>query len=138
VFHVSLGIWIIHFGKEISLKPAGIVHRQFGDRFKLEQDLVLGFVFQTYQEEGRLNQYVFTADLHHPIDFTFANYHHSHSPQSIFTQKRICQLSTPKAADAWTTELCRCPSTASCRSQLSIAKQEFIEILRKDFGLIFR
>ena len=75
---------------------AGIEYDQFTDRFRLEDDPLLGYVFQSYHDGEWHNQYAFSRDLHHPVDFTFANYYHSHSPQSIFTQKRICQLPTPK------------------------------------------
>ena len=74
----------------------GIEYDQFTDRFRLEVDPRLGYVFQSYHDGEWHNQYAFSRDLHHPVDFTFANYYHSHSPQSIFTQKRICQLPTPK------------------------------------------
>lgn len=94
--------WIadVGFGAFGLIEPiplkTGLEHRQFTDRFRLEQDPLRGFVFQSYQNSGWLNQYAFTTDLHYPIDFTFANYYHSHSPHSIFTQKRICQLPTPE------------------------------------------
>jgi len=69
-----LRIWIIHFGKEISLKPAGIEHRQFGDRFKLERDPRIGFRIPDVPR-GRLAQSVRLHGGSSP-SFTFANYHH--------------------------------------------------------------
>ena len=31
-----------------------------------------------------------------PVDYNFANYYHSHSPDSLFTQQRICTMPTPE------------------------------------------
>ncbi|MDH5641871.1 MAG: arylamine N-acetyltransferase [Nitrospira sp.] len=92
--------WVVDvgFGAFGLIEPipltTGLEHRQITDRFRLEQDPLLGFVFQSYHDNRWHNQYAFTPDLHHPIDFAFANYYHSHSPHSIFTQKRLCQLPT--------------------------------------------
>ena len=94
--------WVVDvgFGAFGLIEPipltTGLEHSQFTDRFRLERDPLLGFVFQSYHDNSWHNQYAFTPDLHHSIDFIFANYYHSHSPHSIFTQKRLCQLPTPE------------------------------------------
>ncbi len=133
--------WIadVGFGAFGLIEPiplkTGIEHHQFADRFRLERDPVLGFVFQTFQDGGWLNQYAFTTDLHHPIDFTFANYYHSHSPQSIFTQKRICQLSTPegrKRLDDRTLSL----SVNGVVQKITVeSDEEFLKALKAHFDL---
>lgn len=94
--------WVVDVGfgafgliEPIPLKT-GLEYRQFTDRFRLEEDPLLGYLFQSYHDGSWHNQYAFSTDVHHPIDFTFANFYHSHSPHSIFTQKRLCQLPTPE------------------------------------------
>lgn len=113
----------------------GLEHRQFTDRFRLEDNPLLGYVFQSYHDRSWHNQYAFTGDLHHPIDFAFANYYHSHSPQSIFTQKRICQLPTPEGRkrleDTTLSQTVNGVTTA-----LSIkGEQEFLRTLKIHFDL---
>jgi N-hydroxyarylamine O-acetyltransferase len=39
--------------------------------------------------------YSFTTESYLPVDYTYANYYHSHSPESLFTQKRLCTRPTP-------------------------------------------
>ena len=39
--------------------------------------------------------YSFTTESYLPVDYTYANYFHSHSPESLFTQKRLCTKPTP-------------------------------------------
>ena len=39
--------------------------------------------------------YSFTTESYLPVDYTYANYYHSHSPESLFTQKRLCTKPTP-------------------------------------------
>jgi N-hydroxyarylamine O-acetyltransferase len=40
--------------------------------------------------------YSFGLDPWLPVDYQFANYYHSHAPDSIFTQQRICTMPTPE------------------------------------------
>lgn len=133
--------WVVDVGfgafgliEPIPLKT-GIEHRQFADRFRLEQDPVLGFVFQTYQDGAWLNQYAFAADLHHPIDFTFANYYHSHSPQSIFTRKRICQLPTPEGRKRMDDKTLSLSANGVTQKVAVESEQEYLETLRMHFDL---
>lgn len=133
--------WIVDVGfgafgliEPIPLKT-GIEHRQFTDRFRLEQDPLLGFVFQSYQNGGWLNQYAFTTDLHHPVDFAFANYYHSHSPHSIFTQKRICQLPTPDGRKRLEDRTLSQTVNGVTQNATLESEQEFLQILETHFDL---
>ncbi len=40
--------------------------------------------------------YSFTLASHLPVDYTYANYYHSHAPASLFTQTRLCTKPTPE------------------------------------------
>jgi N-hydroxyarylamine O-acetyltransferase len=133
--------WVVDVGfgafgliEPIPLK-VGIEHCQFVDRFRLERDLLLGFVFQTYQYKNWLNQYAFTEDLHHPIDFTFANYYHSHSPQSIFTQKRICQLPTPEGRKRLDDRVLSRSINGFTQKMTIESEKEFLKTLKAHFDL---
>ena len=133
--------WVVDvgFGAFGLIEPipltAGIEHRQFVDRFRLEADPMLGFVFQTYQDGDWLNQYAFVTDLHHPIDFVFANYYHSHSPQSIFTQKRICQLPTPEGRKRLEDRTLSQTINGVTHKVAFESEQAFMQILKTHFDL---
>ncbi len=133
--------WLVDvgFGAYGLIEPiplqTGVEHHQGSDRFRLEQDSTLGLVFQTYQQGSWLKQYAFTTDAHHPVDFTFANYYHSHSPDSIFTQKRICQLPTPEGRKRLDDEGLSLVSGGHTQ-KLSVAdEQEFFRLLKTHFHL---
>lgn len=131
---VDVGFGVFGLIEPIPLKT-GIEHRQFADRFRLERDPRLGFVFQTYQDGSWLSQYAFTTDLHYPVDFMFASYYHSHSPQSIFTQKRICQLPTPEGRKRLDDRTLSLSINGLSRKVVIESEQEFLETLRTHFGL---
>ena len=133
--------WVVDVGfgafgliEPIPLKT-GIEHFQFTERFRLERDPSLGFVFQTYQDGNWLNQYAFTPTLYHPVDFTFANYYHSHSPQSIFTQKRICQLPTPTGRKRLEDKILSLSANGHIQKMAIESEWEFHEALKTHFGL---
>ena len=116
----------------------GIEYRQFTDRFRLEEDPLLGYVFQSYHDGMWHNQYAFTRDLHHPIDFAFANYYHSHAPQSIFTQKRICQLPTPEGRKRLEGTTLSQTVNGITEALIVEGEQDFLQALRKHFDVDLR
>lgn len=133
--------WIVDVGfgafgliEPIPLKT-GLEHRQFADRFRLEQDPLLGYIFQSYKDGDWLTQYAFRTDLHHPVDFAFANYYHSHSPQSLFTQKRICQLPTPEGRKRLEDNTLSQTVNGVTRNVTLETEQEFLRILKTHFDL---
>jgi N-hydroxyarylamine O-acetyltransferase len=116
----------------------GLEHRQFADRFRLEQDPMLGYRFQSFQDGGWFNQYAFTTDHHHPVDFTFANYYHSHSPHSLFTQKRICQLPTPDGRIRLEDRTLSYTVHGVTRQVILESDEDFLQALKTHFDLDLR
>ncbi len=133
--------WVVDvgFGAFGLIEPiplhTGLEHRQFTDRFRLEQDSLLGYVFQSYHDGGWHNQYAFTTDLHHPVDFAFANYYHSHSPQSIFTQKRLCQLPTPEGRKRLEDTTLSHTINGVTETLALESEQDFLQALKTHFDL---
>ena len=77
----------------------GHEERQYADRFRL-----MGAQQGGRRDEYRIDclvkdtwepMYSFTTESYLPVDYTYANYFHSHSPESLFTQKRLCTKPTP-------------------------------------------
>lgn len=98
---------------------AGHEERQYADRFRVmsvgetpgqreargrDRQAPGGESRQEYRQEYRIDclvkdtwepMYSFTTESYLPVDYAFANYFHSHSPDSLFTQKRLCTKPTP-------------------------------------------
>ncbi len=136
--------WVVDVGfgafgliEPLPLKP-GLEYRQFTDRFRLEEDPLLGYRFQSYHDGRWHNQYAFTTDLHHPVDFTFANYYHSHAPQSIFTQKRLCQLPTPEGRKRLEGTTLSQTVNGVTEALTIEGEQEFLQALKVHFGVDLR
>lgn len=133
--------WVVDvgFGAFGLLEPiplaVSLEHCQFTDRFRLERDPLLGFVFQSYHDNSWHNQYAFTPDLHHPIDFTFANYYHSHSPHSIFTQKRLCQLPTPEGRKRLDGNTLSQTVNGTTQPMPLTSEQDFLHALKTHFDI---
>jgi N-hydroxyarylamine O-acetyltransferase len=78
---------------------SGHEERQHADRFR-----VMGAQQGGCRDEYRIDcllkdtwepMYSFTTESYLPVDYTYANYFHSHSRESLFTQKRLCTKPTP-------------------------------------------
>lgn len=102
LLRVQLGeaAWIadVGFGGHGLLEPLrmtdGRVEQQGTDRFRLVAQEREGYLLQYDMDRGWTNLYSFALDSWLPIDYTFANYYHSHSPDSLFMQRRICTMPT--------------------------------------------
>ena len=109
--------------------------RQQADTFRLLKDETYGSVLQHRQGEKWISLYGFTLEPHVPADFLYANYYHSHSPDSLFTQTRICTKPTPEGRITlvdWTMKIRRGPERSTKRiGSLS----EYLDLLRSDFGI---
>ena len=94
---VQLGeaAWIadVGFGGHGLLEPLrmadGQVEQQGADRFRLITQREGGYLLQSESEPVWTNLYSFALDPWLPIDYAFANYYHSHSPDSLFMQRGI-------------------------------------------------
>ena len=133
--------WLIDvgFGAYGLLEPipleTGIQHQQFGEIFKLDHDEQLGLIFKTTVNEQWVSQYAFTLEQCFPVDFIFPNYYHSHSPDSIFTQKRICQLPTPEGRKKFVDMKLTLPSQAQTTEMVVKNDQVYCDLLKTHFNI---
>ncbi len=94
--------WIVDvgFGGHGLLEPLRLVFgeeaRQGIDRFRLVAQGEGSYLLQCDMDRVWTNLYSFALDSWLPIDYAFANYYHSHSPDSLFMQRRICTMPTPE------------------------------------------
>ncbi len=73
----------------------GAVGDQYAERFRLVQAGGTAYRLDCHVGGNWEPQYTLSLDSHLPVDYTYANYYHSHSPDSIFTRQRICMKPTP-------------------------------------------
>jgi N-hydroxyarylamine O-acetyltransferase len=71
----------------------GQVQEQYGERYRLRQDSVLGTVLQKESQNSFLDLYAFNEkELTLEVDIDMANHYTSTSPSSIFRLHRMCSL----------------------------------------------
>lgn len=98
--HLDGDCWIVDvgFGGQGLREPlpcvAGLEHRQGPDRFRLTTDERGEHVLQCRLDEAWTDLYSFTLEPWLPVDYQFANYYHSHAPESLFVQRLICTMPT--------------------------------------------
>ena len=80
--------------REPFLLAIGHEQRQGPDGFRLATNERGEYLLQCEIEGAWENLYSFTLDPCLTVDYIFANYYHSHSPDSPFTQRRICTIPT--------------------------------------------
>lgn len=71
-----------------------LVEQQFSEKFRLVVDKTYGYLLQCEIQDEWQSLYAFTLEPYLPVDYTAVNYYSSTSPDSIFTQKRICSKPT--------------------------------------------
>ncbi|VAX39054.1 hypothetical protein MNBD_PLANCTO02-127 [hydrothermal vent metagenome] len=133
--------WLVDvgFGAYGLLEPIPLIvggeYTQFGEEFKLEHDHELGFIFKSKVNHNWISQYTFTLEPHLPVDFIFPNYYHSHSPESIFTQKKICQLPTPEGRKKLAGMKLSLPHNGQSMETVARNQNEYIEMLKTHFNI---
>jgi len=100
--HLRESAWIVDvgFGGHGLLEPLRLVigeERQQGrECFRLVAGERGEYLLQGERDGAWADLYSFGLDPCLPVDYLFANYYHSHSPDSLFTQQRICTMPTPE------------------------------------------
>ena len=113
----------------------GVEHHQYGEVFKLEHEQKLGFIFKTKINDNWINQYAFGLEHYLPIDFMFPNYYHSHSPESIFCQKKICQLPTPEGRKKMVDMKLSVPVKGQTIETVAKNEKEYFRMLKAHFNI---
>lgn len=133
--------WIadVGFGGHGLIAPlrleSGIVEQQFTEQFQLIQDERYGFVLQSRSQEEWQNLYAFTLETYLPIDYVPANYMASTSPDSLFTQRKICTVPTPQGRIFLVDRKLKITSHGKTQELEAKTNDEYLDLLSKYFGI---
>lgn len=112
--------------------------RQSLDTFRLKTDPVYGFFLQHKLMDDWRTLYAFTLEEYYPVDYRMMNYFNSNSPDSIFTQKRICTIPRTDARIILNDfELKIRQGTETTTTQLE-DEEAYRKTLERYFGIILR
>lgn len=140
--HIDEGRWIVDVGfggnglREPFLLTIGHEQRQGPDRIRLITDGRGDYLLQCEIEGAWVNLYSFTLNPCLPVDYTFVNYYHSHSPDSLFTQRLICTMPTLDGRKILTGRLLKTRVNGGTREVHVKDKRECRQLLQEHFGLV--
>lgn len=140
---VQLGetAWIVDvgFGGNGLLEPlrlaVGYEEQQGADRFRFIAQERGEFLLQCEIDGAWANLYSFTLDVCLPVDYTFANYYHSHSPDSLFMQRRICTMPTSDGRKTLINNLLKVRGRDGTQELHVNSEDERKQLLQQHFGL---
>ncbi|ODT43417.1 MAG: hypothetical protein ABS70_08145 [Nitrospira sp. SCN 59-13] len=143
LLRVQLGeaAWIadVGFGGNGLLEPLkladGYEERQGADRFRLVSHEQEGYLLQCDMDRAWTTLYSFALDPWLPIDFAFANYYHSHSPDSLFMQRRICTMPTLEGRTTLIDDLLKVRSPSGTQELHVSSEDQRRELLLQHFGV---
>lgn len=133
--------WIVDvgFGGHGLLEPLRLVFgeeaRQGHECFRLVAGERGEYLLQGEREGAWVDLYSFGLDACLPVDYTFASYYHSHAPDSLFMQKRICTMPTPEGRKTLTDMVLKVRGGGDTQER-QISDEEYKQLLRQHFGLI--
>ena len=133
--------WIadVGFGRNSLRAPlrltSGVVDQQGPDTFRLRSEAGQAFCLQKVRDGTWHDLYAFTLEPYLPVDYIPLNYWNSTSPDSLFTQKKICTMPTATgrivAVDTeFTIRTQERTHTIQARSAT-----EYVQLLQEYFGL---
>jgi N-hydroxyarylamine O-acetyltransferase len=113
---------------------AGLIQPQDGGSYRLERE----GVFWIYQEwDGFWNPaYRFTLQPHELSDFAAMCRYQQTSPESHFTQQRVCSLATRSGRITVSDQLL-ITTSAGERTERLLTEQEYRTVLAEQFGIVF-
>lgn len=138
---IDTGRWIadVGFGGNGLLEPLNLTIndeiQQGADRFRLIMDERGEHLLQCLVHRAWEKLYSFTLDPHLPVDYTFANYYHSHSPDSLFTQTQICTMPTLDGRKTFTDMVLKIRAGDKTQKIHPQTVSEYRALLRDHFGL---
>ncbi len=144
VVRLGTGLWVVDvgFGGHGLLEPfllaVGHEQQQGADRFRLITDERGDYVLQCDLAGAWADLYSFTLEPCLPVDYIFASYYHSHSPDSMFTQKRICTMPTVVGRKTFTDGLLKIRENGTAAELHVKDEAECKQLLQEHFGLIIK
>ncbi len=133
--------WIVDvgFGGHGLLEPLrlaiGEEAQQGRERFRFVAGERGEYLLQGEREGAWINLYSFGLEPCLPVDYLFANYYHSHSPDSLFMQQRICTMPTPEGRKTLTDDLFKVRGSNGTQELHVASEGERQELLQQHFGL---
>ena len=134
--------WLVDvgFGGNGLLEPfplvAGQVARQLGEQFRLvsaEQD---GYLLQCLVHDEWESLYSFSPEPCQPVDYRYANYFHSHSPDSLFMQRRICTLPTLEGRKTLVDQSLSMRRNGKNEKSVADSDAAYARMLQEHFGIV--
>lgn len=108
---------------------------QYSERFRLTRRDEGDYRLSCRVAENWEPLYSFSLERHLPVDYTYANYFHSHSPESIFTQKRICTRPTTDGRIVLQDRRLRIRAHGHTRVRHLETVEEYRDIVIRHFGM---
>ncbi len=138
--HVGGERWLadVGFGGNGLLEPlslaGGSEETQGADRFRLSAEQGT-YLLHCEIGQAWTSLYSFALDPWLPVDFTFANYYHSHSPESLFVQRRICTMPTPEGRKTLIDNLFKVRGRDGTQELHVTSESQWEQLLQQHFGL---
>ena len=142
IVQLGAGSWIadVGFGGNGLLEPfpltIGHEQQQGTDRFRLISDERGEYLLQCDIAGAWADLYSFMLEPCLPADYTFANYYHSHSPDSLFAQRRICTMPTLQGRKTFTDGMLKIRENGTTEEVHVKDEGVYDQLLRQHFGLI--
>lgn len=139
--HLDGERWLadVGFGGQGLLEPLkladGSEAKQGVDRFRLVAAGQGGYLLQCEMESVWTDLYSFALEPWLPVDFTFANYYHSHSPESLFMQRRICTMPTLEGRKTLIGNLLKVRGRDGMQELHVSSEEEWRQLLQQHFDL---
>ncbi len=139
---LSESAWIVDvgFGGQGLLEPLRLVVGQETWQGREGFRLVAGergeYLLQGDRQDAWKDLYSFGLDPCLPVDYIFANYYHSHAPDSLFTQQRICTMPTPEGRTTLIDNVLKIRGRAGTQELQIASDGERTRLLQEHFGLI--
>lgn len=141
IVHLDGEGWLVDvgFGGQGLREPlpfkAGLEHRQGPDQFRLTTDERGEYVLQSRMEGAWTNLYSFTLDPWLPVDYQFANYYHSHAPESPFVQRWMCTIPPQEGRTTFIGNLLRIREQKAVRELHVKSEGACKQLLQEHFGI---
>ncbi|MBV9711463.1 MAG: arylamine N-acetyltransferase, partial [Ktedonobacteraceae bacterium] len=114
----------------------GRVYRLVRSTDDRQQEKQAYWILQQFNEARWEAQYRFTLQPHQLADFSERCYYQQTSPQSHFTQKRICSLATATGRISLSDLRLITTTGKERREQMMTSQQEYLAVLANHFGIV--
>lgn len=142
-----------HLALLVNLSQPFLVDVGFGDSFRIPLPIPNGqikdisgkyrvyktddeFFLQRFNEENWLTQYKFSLDPKHIEEFSEMCLYHQTSPETIFTQKKLCTIATPFGRVTLTDDSLTTTNNRLKEKQIILDCNDFNDKLASHFGII--